>query len=149
MGFCNLHGIEIQSYALEKASVRLPGVYLHEAAAFDIPYSDNYFDLVFTSGVLIHIAPGDLSRAVKEIHRCSRSYIWGLEYHAPQATEVNYRGHDQLFWKMDYAKFYLEQFKDLELVKSKPLPYLKNNNIDLMFLLRKTSVCAQAQFVAK
>jgi hypothetical protein len=77
---------------------------------------------------------------MKEIHRCTRSYIWGLEYHAPQATEVNYRGHDQLLWKMDYPKFYLEQFKDLELVKSKPLPYLESNNVDLMFLLRKTSI---------
>jgi pseudaminic acid biosynthesis-associated methylase len=142
MGFSNLHGIEIQPYALEKASARLPGAFLREATAFDIPYPDGYFDLVFTSGVLIHIAPDDLSRAVKEIHRCTRSYIWGLEYHAPQATEVNYRGHDQLLWKMDYPKLYLEQFKDLELVKSKPLPYLESNNVDLMFLLRKTSVRA-------
>jgi pseudaminic acid biosynthesis-associated methylase len=139
MGFQNLHGIEIQPYALEKARARVPGASLSEATAFDIPYADGYFDLVFTSGVLIHIAPDDLPRAIKEIHRCSRSYIWGLEYHAPEMTEVNYRGHDQLLWKMDYPKFYLQQFADLELVKSQELPYLQDGNTDVMFLLRKKS----------
>ena len=137
MGFYNLHGIEIQTYALERARARLNGMTLREATAFDIPYANNYFDLVFTSGVLMHIAPNDLARAVKEIHRCTRSYIWGLGYHAPVSMEVNYRGHEQLLWKMDYPKFYLEQFEDLELLKSKALPYLKNSNTDLMFLLRK------------
>jgi hypothetical protein len=93
--------------------------------------------LVFTSGVLIHIAPDDLPGAIGEIHRCSSDYIWGLEYYSSESTEVSYRGHQELLWKMDYARLYLNRFDDLEPVKMEQLPYLDNANVDSMFLLRK------------
>jgi len=137
MGFDNLHGVEIQTYAIEQARSRLKNARVSEASAFEIPYPDAYFDLIFTSGVLIHIAPTDLPRALAEIIRCSRAYIWGLEYFASEPTEVQYRGHDQLLWKMDYLKLYLEQGADLELVRAEKLPYLQNSNVDCVFLLKK------------
>ena len=117
MGFVNLHGIEIQSYALERARQRLPQAQLTEASAFAIPYVDGHFDLVFTSGVLIHISPADLHKALAEIHRCTRRWIWGFEYYATETTEVVYRGHNSLLWKTDFARTYLEQFHDLKLVR--------------------------------
>jgi len=46
--------------------------------ADDIPFKDGYFDMVFTSGVLIHISPGNINRVLDEIYRCSREYIWDL-----------------------------------------------------------------------
>ncbi len=139
MGYSDLHGIEVQPYALERARSRLEGVDLAEASAFKIPYPDRRFDLVFTSGVLIHIAPEDLPKAADEIYRCTSKYIWGLEYYSPHLTEVNYRGHKALMWKMDYARFFLERFSDLEMVEEKFLPYLENSNMDCMYLLRKKS----------
>jgi len=142
MGFHNLYGIDVQSYALERARSRLDGVPLVQATVFDIPYPDGYFDLVFTAGVLIHIAPGDLVRATTEIHRCTSSHIWGSEYHAAQTQELNYRGHQSLMWKMDYLKFYLEHFDDLELLHSERLSYLENANEDCMFLFQKRSAPA-------
>jgi hypothetical protein len=72
-----------------------------------------------------------------EIHRCSDSYIWGLEYYSPEATEINYRGHQSLLWKTDYANLYLKQFEDLELLKLEYLPYLEGTNVDCVFLLKK------------
>ena len=137
MGFSNLYGIEIQPSALERARSRVPQACLQQASAFEIPYPDAYFDLVFTSGVLIHIAPPDLPNAFTEIHRCSGAYIWGLEYYAPELAKVQYRGHDDLLWKMDYKKLYLERFTDLELSQCERLRYLDGDNEDLMFLLRK------------
>lgn len=139
MGYRQLYGIEIQPYALEQARLKLPDAHFVEASAFEIPYADNHFDLVFTSGVLIHIAPADLSRAVDEIHRCSSQHIWGFEYYSPQTVEVQYRGNQGLLWKMDYAKFYLDRFADLSLVRREDVSYLENSNVDSMFLLRKTS----------
>jgi hypothetical protein len=88
--------------------------------------------------VLIHIAPSDLPKAVDEIHRCAKQYVWGFEYYSPHAVEVQYRGNQSLLWKMDYAKFYLDRFADLSLVRREELPYLENSNVDSMFLLRKT-----------
>ena len=66
MDFQNLHGIELQSYAVE-VSKRRKGINIIQGSAFDLPYRDGHFDLVFTSGVLIHIAPTDLLNVLREI----------------------------------------------------------------------------------
>lgn len=137
MGYTNLYGIEIQDYALQRAQERLARAQLRQASALSIPYPDKYFDLVFTSGVLIHIAPLDMPRALAEIHRCCKTWIWGFEYYAPDVTEIRYRGHEQLLWKTDFARHYCEQFRDVELVKEDLIPYLENENVDSMFLLKR------------
>ena len=137
MGYSNLSGVELQAYALEIARRRLPDVSLTAGTALALPHANASFDVVFTSGVLIHISPQDLPRAMDEIHRCSRSYIWGMEYYAPEATDISYRNHSGLLWKMDYARRYLDRFIDLELVREQRLPYLENANVDTVFLLRK------------
>jgi pseudaminic acid biosynthesis-associated methylase len=137
MGYSNLAGVELQLYALEIALQRLPGVSLELGSALSLPHENSSFDVVFTSGVLIHIGPKDLPRAMDEIYRCSRKYIWGMEYYSADVAEVPYRGHNQLLWKMDYARQYLERFPDLELLREQRLPYLENKNIDAVFLLQK------------
>lgn len=137
MGFKNLYGIEVNSYAIERARTNTRGINIIQASAFDIPFKDSYFDLVFTSGVLVHIAPTDVERALKEIYRCSREYIWGFEYYADSYTEVRYRDQDNLLWKTDFVRLYLKQFEDLELIKEKRLKYSDSNNIDTMYLLKK------------
>lgn len=64
-GFKNLFGLEIFDYALEIAKRRdeTEGIYFIKGSALDIPFKDGFFDLVFTSGVLIHIS-GELQEAV-------------------------------------------------------------------------------------
>ena len=137
-GYTQLTGIELQSYALAGARSRLKNVALQQGSALALPFEDQTFDVVFTSGVLIHIAPDDLPRAMSEIHRCARHYIWGAEYFSPELTAVNYRGNDDLLWKMDYARKYLTLFDDLELVKERRFQYLENDNVDTVFLLKKS-----------
>ena len=137
MGFVNLYGIELQSYAVELSKARTKRINIIEGSAFDIPYKDGYFDLVFTSGVLIHINPSDIIWALREILRCTREYIWGFEYYADEHTEITYRGHKELLWKADYAKLYLQQFEDLKIAKEERLKYSDSDNIDTMFLLKK------------
>lgn len=137
MGWTNLSGIELQPYALEIARGRLPHVSLNLGSALTLPYADSSFDVVFTSGVLIHIAPSELPRVIDEIHRVSREYIWGLEYYSPKVTEVSYRNHSGLLWKTDFARLYVDRFHDLELAREQRLPYLENQNVDAAFLLRK------------
>jgi pseudaminic acid biosynthesis-associated methylase len=137
MGWSNLSGVELQPYAIKIAQSRVPNVSLQLGSALALPCPGASFDVVFTSGVLIHIAPPDLPRAMDEIYRASKEYIWGLEYYAPEVTEVTYRSHHSLLWKMDYSQRYLERFRDLELVREQHLPYLENINVDTVFLLRK------------
>jgi pseudaminic acid biosynthesis-associated methylase len=137
MGFKNLTGVEIHTEIVKEAQSRVPGAGVMEGSALNIPFLDASFDLVFTSGLLIHIAPRDLPVAKNEIHRCAKNWIWGLEYYAPKMTEIPYRGHSGLLWKTDYARLYTESFADLELVSEQRLKYLENDNTDSMFLLRR------------
>ena len=139
LGYTNLHGVDVQRGALNVARSKASDVSFIQASAFALPYRDQCFELVHTSGVLIHISPEDIPAALDEIHRCSKAYIWGSEYYAPVATEVDYRGHGDLLWKMDYAREYLARFRDLEIVAEQRLPYLQNDNVDSMFLLRRTT----------
>jgi pseudaminic acid biosynthesis-associated methylase len=138
MGFFNLYGIELQSYAVELSKSRTSNINIIEGSAFDIPFKDDFFDLVLTSGLLIHIHPADVSNVMKEIHRCAKDYILGHEYWSPEFTEVKYRKHNNLLWKGDYAQKYLELFEDLELIKEERINYRNSENIDSMFLLRKS-----------
>jgi pseudaminic acid biosynthesis-associated methylase len=137
MGFRNLYGIEPQKYAVEKSRSKTKGLNIIEGNIFGIPFEDEYFDLVFTSGVLIHINPKDIKKAMKEIHRCTKRYIWGFEYYSDRYTEIIYRGKKNLLWKADFAKKYLDNFNDLVLVKEKRLKYLDSENVDKIFLLKK------------
>lgn len=85
-----------------------------DGTAQALPFADASIDLVFTSGVLIHIPPRDLAQACAEIHRVSRRYIVAIEYFAAEPTEVPYRGHAGALWKRDFGAFYLDHFPDLK-----------------------------------
>jgi pseudaminic acid biosynthesis-associated methylase len=76
MEFSNLYGIELQSYAVELSKSRLRNISIIQGSVFDIPYKDGYFDLVFTSGLLIHISPSNIVSAMREIHRCARFHVF-------------------------------------------------------------------------
>ena len=138
MGYTNLWGIELQEYAVEIARKRTSGINIAKGSAFDIPYKNNFFDLVFTSGVLIHISPDDIDKVLDEIYRCTNKYIWGFEYYNAEAYQmVDYRGSDSLLWKTDFAKLFLDKFPDLRIVYKKIIKYKNNDNLDLMYLLEK------------
>lgn len=137
MGFSRLCGIELQSYAVELSRSRAQEISMVRSSAFNLPFVDAAFDLVFTSGLLIHINPSQIAEVMKEIHRCSRKYVWGLEYYADEVTEVLYRGQQHLLWKCNYPQLFLEYFDDLELVMEERLRYRTNDLVDTMYLLRK------------
>ncbi len=141
LGFKNLYGIEINPSAIEishKLNESLP-IYIIKASAFDIPFKDKWFDLVFTSGVLIHIHPNDMINATKEIYRCTNKHIWCFEYFAPEGyKEIIYRGKSNLLWKTDFKKIFLDNFSDLKLMKEQLFSYKNGPDlIDQMFLLEK------------
>ena len=137
MGFRNLYGIELQPYAVELSKIRTKDVNIIQGSAFDIPFRDGYFELVFTSGLLIHIALGDIATVLDEMYRCTKQYIWCFEYHSEEYTQINYRGHDNLLWKADFSKIFLEHFSNLKLVGEELFKHLNSDNVDAMFLLQK------------
>ena len=74
--------------------------------AWDVFPSTLRRELVFTSGVLIHIAPEDLKATMQSIVDASCDYVLAVEYAAEQEEEVLYRGHEGKLWKRPYGKLY-------------------------------------------
>ena len=137
MGFSNLWGIELQESAVTTARERRKDINFLPGTIFDLPFKEGFFDLVFTSGLLIHIHPDKLRDAMREVYRCSSKYIWGFEYFSPEPTEVKYRKINDLLWKRDFAKVYFDTFEDLLTTKEMNYPYARGKNVDSMFLLEK------------
>jgi pseudaminic acid biosynthesis-associated methylase len=138
MGFNNLWGVEINKKALS-VSKNNKALNLVEGSAFDIPFKDKFFDLVFTSGVLIHISPEDLPKVIDEMYRTAKKYIWCFEYFSEECKEISYRGNENKLWKNNFLKLFLERHPDLRVVKQKNVRYLEDGNVDEMFLLEKVT----------
>jgi len=137
-GFINLYGIEIQDRAINYAKLRTDNLNIIKGDALDIPFKDGFFDLVFTSGVLIHISPNNINQAISEIYRVSSKFLWGFEYYAPTYTDLEYHGQKNIMWKTDFCKLYQDTFSDLKLIKEEKYKYLEENHLeDQMFLLQK------------
>ena len=143
LGFTNLTGIEISKDAVEKSKALSERIYIREGSALDIPFWADFFDLVFTSGLLIHIHPNNLNKAIDEICRVSKSFVWGFEYYSDASQEVNYRGNDNMLWKNNFATAFLHRH-NLNLVKERKVRYLNSPNVNSMFLLKKWRTYEQA-----
>ena len=116
-----IYGLELQRYAISKSREVFPKATFDIVQGFaeNIPFKDEFFDLVTTNGLLIHISPDNLNKVLDEIYRCSSQYIFGCEYYDDQHTNVNYRGHEKLLWRGDFPSMYLDRFNDLDIVKRK------------------------------
>lgn len=137
MGIENLYGVEIQWNAVERAKKNVQHVNIVQGSAFDLPFRNNYFDMVFTSGVLIHIHPKDLKRAMQEMYRTSKKYIWGFEYFNDKEQEIPYRGNRNVLWKNNFPKLFQTYCPKLKVVKMKTYKYVGSDNRDVMYLLKK------------
>jgi pseudaminic acid biosynthesis-associated methylase len=113
----NIIGVEPNRTAIEIARSSSNKFSVLHGNAFELPFVDSYADLVFTTGVLIHISLEDLPRAMSEIYRVSRRYILCGEYFAETETVIEYRGHTNLLWKRNFKQHYLDQFADLKVIK--------------------------------
>lgn len=138
MGFENLLGVDVNPYAVRHAKSIHPDADIIRGSALDLPFKGSAFDLVYTSGVLIHISPTDIPKAMDEVYRVSKRYIWGFEYYAPNLAEVEYRGQKGLLWKTDFKKGYTDRFPTLRVVKGQIYPMVGSENVSQMFLLEKT-----------
>jgi pseudaminic acid biosynthesis-associated methylase len=117
LGIRDLYGIDPQPIAVERARHRRPAFNILHGTAFELPFRDGYFDLAFTSGVLIHIAPGSLGEALDEIARVSRRWIVAIEYDHPSEQEIAYRGHSEALWKRDHGAAWLTRHPGLRSVR--------------------------------
>lgn len=98
----------VNETALARLRVAQPHVNSVAATARSLPFRDRWFDLVFTTGVLIHVPPGTLSSVMGEVVRCSDRYVLCAEYFSEQPTTVPCRGQTQALFKRDFGALYQE-----------------------------------------
>lgn len=110
-------GIDINEAAVAELRRTIPDVNAFVNPARELPFRDGWFDLVFTTGVLIHQPETTLPLVMAEIVRCSRRYILCGEYHADETVEVPYREQSGALFKRDYGRLYRELFPELQLRK--------------------------------
>jgi SAM-dependent methyltransferase len=84
-----------------------------KGSAYDLPFIDSQFDLVYTAGVLIHLS--DTEKAMKEIYRVSSKYILSIEYFDDKERKIEYR--DEVYCSAKpFDRLWLDNF-DLDLVE--------------------------------
>ncbi|MBF0621725.1 MAG: methyltransferase domain-containing protein [Magnetococcales bacterium] len=87
-----------------------------DGAASAIDLKDGAVDMVFTSGVLIHIHPDDLEASCREMFRVSSRYIVCVEYFSDKEQEIHYRGHDGVLFKRDFGEYWMTLFPELRVL---------------------------------
>ncbi|KKN46135.1 hypothetical protein LCGC14_0676060 [marine sediment metagenome] len=110
-GGYDLYGIDINPYSIILARESRE-ITFTVGNMFDILYKENFFDLVMTVGVLIHIDPMDLKNAITELLRVSKKYILMMEYNYEfdNFEKLQYRDNVGL-WRGNFKKFILDNFK--------------------------------------
>lgn len=121
-----MEAIEINSKAAE-ACRKIPDVNVFNGSAFEYDYSGKKFDMSYTCGVLIHIAPEKLDDVYKILYETSKRYIMVYEYYNPVPVDVNYRGNEDKLFKRDFAGEIMDKYPDLQLVDY-GFTYHRDNN---------------------
>ena len=67
-------------------------------------------DLVFSMGVLIHIAPDQLLKNMKKMFQYSSKYILMGEYFNRTLISIEYQGEKDKLFKRDFGKLFIENF---------------------------------------
>lgn len=111
----DVYGIDINQKAIDHVHREFPAANALVGPARELPFRDRWFDLVFTTGVLIHQPPETLPLVMNEIVRCSRRYVLCGEYFAEDLAEVPYRGHSGALYKRDFGGMYQQLFPELVL----------------------------------
>lgn len=99
-------GIDINVAAVNEA--RSQGVSAEVCSALEVAskFGHRSKDLVFTSGVLIHVDPKELERVMRNIVDTSARYVLAIEYMAAKEEAIDYRGHADKLWRRPFGKLY-------------------------------------------
>ena len=108
---CSTSVIEINKQALDICKSNNDIEKSFNGSIINCDFEDRQFDLVFTMGVLIHIAPENLKETLSKIKNFSKRYILFGEYFNRTPVSIEYQGKNDLLFKRDFGKYFLENFE--------------------------------------
>ncbi len=74
-----MNGIDTSEIAINQALQNLPKFNFKRASIVEIPFEDNSIDLVFTRNVFNYLEFAQIKKAVDELFRVSKKYIFNIE----------------------------------------------------------------------
>ena len=109
-----MSGVDVNRDAL--AMAQTSGFDVVECAAAEIGtiWLPESADIVFTSGVMIHVSPDELPATMQAIVDMAKTWVLAVEYADTQETEVEYRGHAGRLWRRPYGDLYQARGLSLE-----------------------------------
>ena len=107
--------IEINSKALQFVRSRHHLQRSFCGPAQEASFPGTTFELVFTSGVLIHVPPVDLLDVMTKMYEWSSKYIVIAEYFNRTPVTIEYQGRPDLLYKRDFGAMFADNF-DVSLV---------------------------------
>lgn len=103
--------IEINKKAYEICKKNKNIFYSYNSSIENCKIKNNSFDLVFTSGVLIHVSDSSLKKIINNMTNWTKKYILVMEYFSTSRIEKKYRGKRGLLFTRDYGKEFLKNKK--------------------------------------
>lgn len=97
-------GVDVSEYAISKSPV---SDYVQVADITNLPFPDNYFDVVTSHDVLEHISEDDTPKAIAECLRVGRK-----QYHVITTTEYDFGG-DKTHINLKPFSYWKEQFPEI------------------------------------
>ena len=95
-----IHGIDISAYAVENSKEEIRGK-LRIGNATNLPYEDNYFDLVISINTLHCLEAPNLFRSLKEIERVGKAHKYiCVESYRNEVEKANL-----LYWQVSCEAF--------------------------------------------
>jgi spore coat polysaccharide biosynthesis protein SpsF len=110
-----MKAVEINETAVAECN-KINNVNVFKGSIFDYPAEPKAYDMTFTKGVLIHIAPEKLDEVYRILYESSKKYVLVAEYYNPAPVELNYRGNTGKLFKRDFAGEILDKYSDLQLI---------------------------------
>lgn len=110
----SMHAVEINKNAYSQL-IALGYINAHHKSILEFDIKET-FDLAFTKGVLIHIAPETLPLVYEKLYQATRKYILVAEYYNPKPVSIPYRGYQDRLFKRDFAGEILDSYPDLTLI---------------------------------
>ncbi len=104
----DLYATEVNDTTREALKLNVPEANIIGAA--DLGRHSGIADLVFTSGVLIHVHPAHRLALMRDIYAASKRFVMCAEYFAPNTRPIEYRGEKAALWLDDYGSVWLDNF---------------------------------------
>lgn len=125
-----LTGLEISQESLDVAKTMVPMSHLEQGSIYDLPYEDNYFDLVLCTEVLEHLEEPE--KGLKEVCRVAKRDVILSVPHEPLWRMLNMargaywkdfgntEGHLNQWSKRGFHAFVRDRFEELEDISRLP-----------------------------